>query len=136
MEAMAFGFAAEFLAPWATLQREIPVVPDLSSLNRLRRRWGMSMQAIVMHMHANGAINDALYTRTFRRFSVLGYRRGPEPGWIMPDSSAVHTKLVDVVNEKGLSLPTLAEQNGLSEQLLGEMIPATTTSSLNMDAFL
>lgn len=87
------------------------------------------MQAMVKHMHANGAISDASYTNAFKRFSVLGYRRGPEPGWIIPDKSVIHDKFLEVVNEKGLFVENLAEEIGVSEQLLADMIPQTTEVS-------
>lgn len=125
-EAMAFGFAAEFLAPWETFKREAPIIPDLNRLAKLRPRWRMSMQAMVKHMYANEAISHAAYTNAFRRFNVLGYRRGPEPGWIVPDSSAIHAKFVEMVEAKGMSISSLAEEAGMSDKLLGEMIPAST----------
>ena len=125
-ESMAHGFAAEFLAPWATFSRECPVIPRLDRLGQLRRRWGMSMQSIVMHMHANGAISDASYATAFKKFSYLGYRRGPEPGWFAPDTSAVHEKFFEVLKARGISLTTLAEEAGIPEPLLTEMLPESS----------
>ena len=69
-EGMAFGFAAEFLAPWAVLRREVSPMPDLRMLGTLRKRWKISMQGLVMHMHANGAISDAVYANLFKKFAV------------------------------------------------------------------
>ncbi|RYG97273.1 MAG: ImmA/IrrE family metallo-endopeptidase [Alphaproteobacteria bacterium] len=125
-ESMAFGFAAEFLAPWETFKKEAPVIPDLNHLGRLKTRWRISMQAMVKHMHSNGAISDAAYQNAFRRFNVLGYRRGPEPGWLVPDHSVIHTKFVEMVEKKGLSLPNVAEDAGMSDRLLG--VPASSAT--------
>ncbi|HWD40200.1 MAG TPA: XRE family transcriptional regulator [Fimbriimonas sp.] len=126
IEAMAHGFAAEFLAPWDTFKLEAPIIPDLNRLGKLRARWRISMQAMVMHMYAHGAISHTAYTNAFKRFSILGYRRRPEPGWINPDKSVVHAKFVEQVEAKGLSVSSVAEQHGISDRLLGDMIPATT----------
>jgi Zn-dependent peptidase ImmA (M78 family) len=126
-ESMAWGFASEFMAPWKTLEKEIVPLPDLNRLGKLRTRWRMSMQALVKHMHSNGAISDAAYANTFKRFSMLGYRRGPEPVWIMPDSTVIHSKFVEVINAKGLAPAALAERAGIPETLLGDMVPATAT---------
>ncbi len=125
-EAMAFGFANEFLAPWETFKREAPSVVDLDALGKLRGRWRMSMQAMVKHMHDNGAISDSAYSHAFKKFAFLGYRRAPEPIWIMPDTSAIHTKFIDVAESKGFSIANIAEECGVPEKLLGEMIPATS----------
>jgi len=124
VEAMAHGFAAEFLAPWATFGPESPPIPDLTRLGKLRSRWRISMQAMVMHMYANGSISHTAYTNAFKRFSMLGYRRRPEPGWIAPDASAIHAKFIEVVEAKGLSPANVAEAVGISDKLLGELIPA------------
>jgi Zn-dependent peptidase ImmA (M78 family)/transcriptional regulator with XRE-family HTH domain len=123
-EAMAHGFAAEFLAPWETFSRECPPIPDIDRLSNLRRRWGISMQAAVKHMHANKAISDASYTNAFKKFSYLGYRRGPEPGWFMPDSSVMHAKFHEVIAKKGITISQVAESIALPETLVNQMIPA------------
>lgn len=136
IENMAHGFAAEFLAPWEAFRQEAPVVPDLGRLGHLKARWRMSMQAMVKHMHSNGALSDASYSNAFRRFAALGYRRGPEPGWIVPDVSVIHSKFLAVVEERGLSVATLAENEGVSEQLLGDMVPQATQPDRDLTAFL
>jgi Zn-dependent peptidase ImmA (M78 family) len=125
-EAMAHGFAAEFLVPWETFCKEAPAIPDINHLGPLRRRWKVSMQALVKHMHTNGAISDSAYTNAFKRFAFLGYRRGPEPGWFVPDASVIHTKFLDVVMSKGLSVSNLADNRGISESLLAQFVPDST----------
>lgn len=126
IETMAHGFAAEFLAPWDTLKDEVPPIPNIDSLARLRRRWRMSMQAIVKQMHANGYLSDSAYTNAFRKFSSLGYRRGPEPVWITPDTSAIHKRFLEVTASQGLSVANLAEDVGINETLLADLIPQST----------
>lgn len=125
IEAMAFGFAIEFLAPWQTLEAEVPSIPDLPLLGKLRKRWKVSMQSIVRHMHANNAITDAAYANAFRKFSFLGYRRGPEPVWVDPDESVIHKYFVAAASDKQIDIPKLAESYGISDSVLGAMIPAT-----------
>jgi Zn-dependent peptidase ImmA (M78 family)/transcriptional regulator with XRE-family HTH domain len=132
-EAMAFGFASEFIAPWETLQDEVPPIPDLKRLGMLRRRWGMSMQALVKHMYSNKWISDTVYTNAFKRFSVLGYRRGDEPGWFTPDYSIIHAKFLELAALKGVSISNLAEDYGCSERILGEMIPQSTMNTTELE---
>jgi len=136
IESMAHGFAAEFLAPWEVLKNEVPSIVNLDKLGRLRSRWRISMQAIVKQMHANGALSDAAYTNAFRRFSSLGYRRGPEPVWIMPDTSVIHKKFLETLASRGLYVANLAEEVGLSERLLSDLIPQSTASTqMDFDSF-
>lgn len=83
------------------------------------------MQGLVMHMHANGAISDAVYANLFKKFAVLGYRRGPEPGWFTPDGSIIHSKFLEVLARNGLSISNLADSRGLPEHIIADMIPAS-----------
>lgn len=124
LEAMAHGFAAEFLAPWETFKREAGSKTDLDSLAALRRRWRISMQAIIRHMYANGAITHGSYTSAFKRFSYLGYRRGPEPGWMLPDASIIHSTFWDVVSAKREGIQELCSRAGMPEAIIQEMIPS------------
>lgn len=126
IEAMAWGFAVEFMAPWTSIEKESLPMPNLNRLGQMRGRWRISMQALVKHMHANGAISDSAYSNAFRRFSVLGYRRGPEPVWVLPDSSAIHEAFVQNANLKSVSLGSISEREGIPERLLGDMVPSCT----------
>ncbi len=130
LEHMAHGFAAEFLMPWEEFRREAPPIPNLDRLAQLKIRWRVSMQAMVKHMHSNGMISSASYSTTFKRFASLGYRRGPEPGWIPPDTSAIHAAFHEAVIEQAMSVATLVESRGLPETILADMIPQQASPSL------
>jgi hypothetical protein len=86
-EETASLFATELLAPVKALRHELPVHVTLVSLAEIKRRWGVSIGALIPHLHHNGLIDSErldtlrkqLYTRTN---SATGRTWGKdEPGW-------------------------------------------------------
>lgn len=86
-EEQANRFANAFIAPADLIRPDIPKVVTLSSLVDLKMRWGISISALIRHLHQSGFITDTrkdtlqkqLYTRknpeTGRTYGV------DEPGW-------------------------------------------------------
>ncbi|MFF4198248.1 XRE family transcriptional regulator [Nonomuraea sp. NPDC001831] len=86
-EEEASQFASELLAPIDCVRRDLPKTITLSNLIRVKLKWGISLAALIRHLHGNGLISDKrkstlyaqLYTRknpdTGRTFGVT------EPGW-------------------------------------------------------
>ncbi len=87
MEEEANRFACEFLAPHEVIAEQLPAHLTLHSLLDIKLRWGISIGALVMHLHSNGLIDEhrfqmlrrQLYTR---KNPVTGTTWGRmEPGW-------------------------------------------------------
>ncbi|WP_431893414.1 ImmA/IrrE family metallo-endopeptidase [Micromonospora haikouensis] len=83
----ASSFASELLAPARFLRGELPSHVTLASLTELKLKWGISLGALILHLHTNGLIDSErfetlrrqLYTRTN---SSTGRTWGrDEPGW-------------------------------------------------------
>ncbi|NEA22189.1 helix-turn-helix domain-containing protein [Actinomadura bangladeshensis] len=86
-EEEASQFANEFLAPISQIKQELPPLITIAALIDVKMRWGISLAALVRHLHYNDVIDDRrkntlysqLYTRqnpeTGRSFGVT------EPGW-------------------------------------------------------
>jgi Zn-dependent peptidase ImmA (M78 family) len=86
-EEHASRFASELLAPICEIVKELPRVVTLAGLIDVKSKWGISLAALIKHLHSNDVINDyrkktlydQLYTRrnpeTGRSFGVT------EPGW-------------------------------------------------------
>lgn len=86
-EEQASRFASELLAPVRIISAELPRVVTMASLLEVKRRWGISLAALIRHLHLNDVITterrrtlyEQLYTRrnpeTGRSFGVT------EPGW-------------------------------------------------------
>jgi len=86
-EEEASRFASELIAPIREIVRELPRVVTLAALLELKFKWGISLAALIRHLHNNGAITDqrkkTLYAQLYtRRNPETGRSFGAtEPGW-------------------------------------------------------
>jgi Zn-dependent peptidase ImmA (M78 family) len=87
MEAEANEFASEFLAPADVIAGELPRHVTLQHLLSVKLKWGVSIGALVKHLHTAGVIDDLrlqmLQTQLYtRRNPETGTTWGrTEPGW-------------------------------------------------------
>ena len=86
VEQQAHAFAAEFLAPAAELGRDLPTKLDWVALHNLKRRWGISLKALLVRAHTLGRISDTTYQRGMRQLSSWGH---PERGSLGPPETPV-----------------------------------------------
>jgi Zn-dependent peptidase ImmA (M78 family)/transcriptional regulator with XRE-family HTH domain len=78
VEQQAQAFAAEFLAPTAELAPDLPDRLDWVALHSLKRRWGISLNALLVRAHALGKLTDGGYQRGLRQLATWGFpERGP-----------------------------------------------------------
>jgi transcriptional regulator with XRE-family HTH domain len=83
----ASRFASELIAPIREITKELPRVVTLARLLELKFTWGISLAALIRHLHDNGAITDqrkrTLYAQLYtRRNPETGRSFGAtEPGW-------------------------------------------------------
>jgi Zn-dependent peptidase ImmA (M78 family)/transcriptional regulator with XRE-family HTH domain len=103
VERQAHQFAAEFLAPAAEIVDDLPHRLDWPTLHRLKRRWGISLKALVMRAHALGRITDGTYRRGMQQLAVAGL---PERGSLGPAETPV-------LLPRALHLIGPSEQHGL-----------------------
>jgi Zn-dependent peptidase ImmA (M78 family) len=86
-EQEASAFASELLAPIDAITQELPSVVTLAKLLELKFKWGISLAALIRHLHTNGVITDqrkkTLYDQLYtRRNPETGRSFGAtEPGW-------------------------------------------------------
>lgn len=86
-EEQASAFASEFLAPAAVLADEVSRAPSLAELLPVKARWGISLGALLKHLHTSKLLSDErfealrrqLYTRTNTETDTTWGR--VEPGW-------------------------------------------------------
>ncbi|MFF0725169.1 ImmA/IrrE family metallo-endopeptidase [Streptomyces sp. NPDC004134] len=129
-EEEANRFANEFLFPSRSLKEEWPAAVTLSTLMPLKRRWQMSLAALIKHGQWNGLIEDHRVTGLYKQLSS---RRDPntgvtwrvqEPGW--SDQDPERPRLISAMAERGLeTMPTaelLCSMTGWAEDLLGDVL--------------
>ena len=74
LEAAADEFAMHFLLPLHAFGRELPANPTLQHFAMLKRRWGVSIQAMIRTARRLEAIDPDRYTSLFRQISARGER--------------------------------------------------------------
>jgi Zn-dependent peptidase ImmA (M78 family) len=80
-EQHAEAFAAEFLAPATEIADDLPRRLDWVALHHLKRRWGISLKALIVRAHLLGRLTDGSYQRGLRQLAARGQ---PEAGDLGP----------------------------------------------------
>lgn len=122
-ERQANAFASCFLLPAETFGYEAPAVMDLQAFMDLRKRWGVSIQAMVRRLRDLGRFTPWQYENAMVQMSSQGWRSGPEPGAAAREESFVHARLLDRLGDQGLGPREFAEQLCLSVGDLCALIP-------------
>ena len=124
LERQATAFASEFLAPTAVLRDELPERLDFDRLHALKRRWGISLKALVYRGHAIGVYREHTYRRGMATLAQWGY---PEPGDLGPrEQPALLGRAVELLAERRTRVQRLAEQAALPAELARTVIAAAT----------
>lgn len=101
LEQQAHAFAAEFLTPAAEIGTELPVRVDWVVLHALKRRWGVSLKALVFRARALGRFTDGAYQRALRQLSSWGL---PEPGSLgNAETPVLFARAVALLDDEGLT---------------------------------
>lgn len=79
VEQQAFAFAVAFLMPRESAMKELPRGLDWRRYADLKRRWGVSMKALVRYSKDLGLMSEASYKRAMVQYSKNGWQDG-EPG--------------------------------------------------------
>ncbi|MGI5245914.1 ImmA/IrrE family metallo-endopeptidase [Dactylosporangium sp. CA-139066] len=122
LERQATAFASAFLAPPDRLREELPARLDFERLHELKRRWGLSLKALVYRGHALGVYRDHTYRRGMSLLAEWGH---PEPGDLGPPESPVAvSRAIGLLATQGTGPDGLAARAGLPVELLHAVIAA------------
>ncbi|BBY67352.1 hypothetical protein MHEL_55950 [Mycolicibacterium helvum] len=137
----ASRFASELLAPFAAIAASFPQsAPTLLNLLPVKQEWGISLGALLTHLHESGGLDSARYEmlrkQLYTRINAdTGFTWGrTEPGWDdrLPERPRLLSKWIEFAF--GVSGPeALAAQQGmwpvdiLAEFLVGQRSPANST---------
>jgi len=120
LEKQAFDFGAAFLTPKVSFGSEIMKF-DLNYWLALKKRWGMSIAAMMMRAHALGKITDTQIEYYFRINGKLKVE--PEDNYRPQERPTLLRKhLKNIVAEKRITLSAILDELGLSESMLQEVI--------------
>ncbi|KXO95114.1 DNA-binding protein [Tsukamurella tyrosinosolvens] len=140
-EEQASRFASELLAPLAQVRKEVTATPSLMSLVPVKQKWGISIGALLRHLHTGGVLDDdrfrSLQKQLYQRVNPdTGRTWGrTEPGW--NDRVVERPRLLSKWIELGFSVQSpqllatydlIFPGDILADFLVGQR-PAPTTSS-------
>lgn len=136
VEDQAHAFAAEFLTPAAEIGPALPRRLDWSALHDLKRRWGVSLKALVVRSYKLERIGETTYQRALRQLNAWGL---PEPGPLgPPELPVLLSRALDALDEPD-AVGWLSEQTYLPRHIVLRILaagghrverPAVTVSSL------
>lgn len=116
MEKQAHRFAGALLLPAETFSREVRVPPNLDNLLTLKQRWGTSVAAMMMRLHALGLLSDDEKLSLFKRRSARwGSKAEPGDDKWAPELPRLLRRTVELlVNEGILSAERIPHHLGFS----------------------
>lgn len=116
LEQQAHRFAGAFLLPAETFAHEIRVPATLDDLLLLKRRWGVSVAAMVMRLKALGIISEEESQTLFKRRSARwGVKSEPGDGDRPPEKPRLLRRTIDLlVDEHIMPLETIPRHIGLA----------------------
>ena len=128
-EREAQSFASAFLMPRASIKAVEGIVPSLPYLIRLKRRWSVSLSALVYRLHKLGIIGDwhnrSLCIEIRRRYG------NSEPNGIAMETSQVWDKVFSQLRSEGLTKADIANQLEVQPQEIEMLVFHFVTMSLS-----
>ena len=111
MEQQAHRFAGAFLLPAQGFAPELSTPVSLQGLLFLKKRWGVSVAAMIMRARRLGFVDDADYLRLIKlRSAKWGNRQEPNDDDRVPEAPRLLQRTVDLLLKEGIltsaSLPT------------------------------
>ncbi len=97
VESQAHAFAAAFLMPDRDIRHELPSYADWPTLFDLKRRWQVSLAALLLRAKNLGRMTDASYLTAVKALSARGWRR-QEPIPIGPPEKPARLRQIVGVN--------------------------------------
>ena len=131
IENQAQDFAAEFLVPAEEITSELPRRLDWERLHLVKRRWGVSLKALVYRAHKLGIFGESAYRAGMVDLARWG---DPEPGDLGPRESPVLLgKAVQILAKSGIELETLANDTAMATEIAQEIIDAASAERPRME---
>lgn len=120
-EREANRFASAFLLPRDSFLRECPTFLNWDHLYELKRRWRVSVAAIVKRAFDLGRLSEASYRRAFVHLNQTGERQRESREEPPPDHPVLVRSAVDMVSSE-FPLPVICEHLGIYEPDLRNLL--------------
>ena len=97
-EQAADAFAASFLLPESSMRRDLVEPISLTSVARLKPKWGVSMQALVYRARELGIITERQYRYLFQQISARGWKKDePDNLDLQPEKPELIRKMAEAL---------------------------------------
>lgn len=124
IENQAQDFAAAFLTPEDQIIDDLPRTLDWDALHAAKRRWGVSLRALVYRAHSVGLLSDSAYRRGNIALATWGT---PERGPLgPPESPSLLGSAVALMAEHGTTTEDLAQHAALPREQVELVVAAAT----------
>lgn len=121
MEGEAFRFAAEFLMPAGAMLQEMVRPVTLTTLAKLKPRWGVSIQALTRRARELNIITSRQYTYLFEQMGAQGWKTN-EPIFIPVERPRAVRKIAEVLYGNPIDYRRAATDARLTVRFLRELI--------------
>lgn len=122
LEEIADRFASAFLLPEAPFRAECPTRLSWPALRALKRRWGVSLLALVRRAHDLGIYSEATYRRAHVQWNQHGWRDMGEPDEPMMERPSLVQNVIAQLAAAGHSPKTVASALRFGERLFEEAV--------------
>ncbi len=134
IEKEAHAFAASFLMPAETFAEEVSAPVTLTTLTNLKKRWKVSMQAIVMRCRGLALISERQARYLFQQISARGWRK-KEPVDIPVERPRALSQMAEMLYGAPIDYRQLAEASALpallTREIFEELAAGRTTPATN-----
>lgn len=121
LENQADEFASEFLMPREAIKKELIPPITLSSLVELKKRWGVSMQALVVRSRDLQVITERQYKYLFQQMGSHGWRV-EEPVHVPAERPRLLRKMIEVIYGPKFDVASVAGLVGAPMRLLEQAL--------------
>jgi Zn-dependent peptidase ImmA (M78 family) len=128
-EMEADQFASAFLMPQSSVLAVAPRNPTLQTLISLKKRWLVSVGALVHRLRALGMLTEWQYRTLWIEISERGFRKN-EPNGISRESSQVLAKVFDLLRKQRVPRDTIARDLCIEMNDLDSLIFVLAVSSI------
>lgn len=122
-EEQAQMFAAAFLMPAEAVLPELPTRFDLPKFVVLKRRWRVSIQALLYRARVLGTVSEAAHKRAMMKISMWGWRTGEPSSLTDVEEPYVLAAAVALLRQdRGLDAALLAEEISIPADLMDAFV--------------
>lgn len=126
VEDQAHWFAAAFLMPRKQIEIELPARVDWARLFDLKRRWQVSLAALLMRMKTLERITPDQYVAAIKAASARGWRRTEPISLGRPEQPCLLTHAIADLGARGITLPDLVGEAGLPLSDVEDLIASSS----------